>query len=166
MRLFAAIVPPSEALDQICAVQRKLHGDIRQKGSYPARERLHLTVKFWGDVDKVEPLMGELADLALSMPVMHLRFATIDGFPPNARMKRVAFLKPDYNVQLTELMRRLSPGEDPHPHMTLARFMQPAELPRWRFDPIEFAADRLLLINSEQFGPERRYTVKSEWAFQ
>jgi 2'-5' RNA ligase len=166
MRLFAAIFPPPSVLDAIRTVSQRAHRDIPQKGAWVAPERLHITVKFFGDSLSQETCIEVCDDAFAGIQPIDIRLARISGFPPS-RLKRVLFLEPEQCEPLQLLFLRFedSNDENKQPHLTIARFNQPIELPRIKFDPIEWRIENAHLINSLQFGAERRYVTVKEWSF-
>lgn len=165
MRLFAAIFPPKDVLDAVEPIARRAHRDIPTKGAWVARERMHATLRFFGDRFRLEDCIRMVEDALHDTAPFTLRLIALDGFPAS-RLKRVVFLKPEENEMLAKIVSRLSdPAErDNSPHLTLARFNQPVELPRIKFNPIEWRVDRVSLVNSIQFGAEHKYSVVQEWA--
>jgi 2'-5' RNA ligase len=164
MRLFAAIFPPKGVLDAVEPIARRTHREIPTKGAWVAPERMHTTLRFYGDRFRQEDCVRMVEDALRDTAPFTLRLTALDGFPAS-RLKRVLFLKPEENEMLAQILSRLSdPAErDNSPHLTFARFNQPVELPRIKFDPIEWRVDRVSLINSIQFGAEHRYSVVQEW---
>ncbi len=162
MRLFAAIAPPQETLDRIEQIQKAVHREVRQKGSYPHRDKLHITLKFWGEelsLPTVKMLIEESLVGAAKIPIL---LDSLDGFPAHSRLKRVAFLNIAQPEPLIKIMRAMGEPE-PHPHLTLSRYMQHAELPRLKFEPIAFDAESVILYDSIQFGADRRYVIQGQW---
>ena len=162
MRLFAAVFPPPEAKATIAAIQKRVHAEVKQKGTYPHPDKLHITLRFWGETLPQPTVKMFMHEVVQTLQPLKFRFEALDGFPPNARLKRVAFLAPSDPAPIAAVMRALG-DSDPNPHLTLARYMQPAELPRFRFEPFEFVAEKIVLIDSLQFGAERNYAVVAEW---
>lgn len=164
MRLFAAIFPPEEVLDAVEPIARRAHRDIATKGSWVARERMHTTLRFIGDRFRQEECIEMVADAVADAKPFTVRLVALDGFPA-CRLKRVVVLKLEGNEILSGIVSRLADANEREnsPHLTLARFNQPVELPRVKFDPIIWHVDRVSLINSIQFGAERRYSVVQEW---
>ena len=163
MRLFAAIFPPPNVLEAIRPVSQRAHRDIPQKGAWVAQDRL---LRFFGETLPQEQCI-EVCDEALNgIQPFELRLVRISGFPPS-RLKRVLFLEPEECDTFQLLLQRFDDTneENRHPHLTIARFNQPVELPRIKFDPIEWRVEGALLVNSLQFGAERRYVTVKEWSF-
>ncbi|MCW5947677.1 MAG: RNA 2',3'-cyclic phosphodiesterase [Fimbriimonadales bacterium] len=166
MRLFAASFPPPNVLEAIRPVSQRAHRDIPQKGAWVAQDRLHITLRFFGETLPQEQCI-EVCDEALNcIQPFELRLVRISGFP-SSRLKRVLFLEPEECDTFQLLLQRFDDTneENRHPHLTIARFNQPVELPRIKFDPIEWRVEGALLVNSLQFGAERRYVTVKEWSF-
>jgi 2'-5' RNA ligase len=141
MRLFVAILPPQEALDEVAAAAEPLRQaapDLRWSG----RQQWHLTLAFLGEVtERVLPeLTARLERAAGRHPALDLAFAGGGAFPA-ARRARVlwAGVRAD-NKALAALAASVAAsarragapppdeGRKYHPHLTLAHCRRPADV--------------------------------------
>lgn len=60
-RLFVAVWPPEDVLELVTALDRPAVQGVR----WTAREQWHVTLRFLGPVDEVDPVVSALADLDL-----------------------------------------------------------------------------------------------------
>ncbi len=164
MRLFAALVPPEQVLEAAESIAARAHRDIKQKGAWVTADRMHITLKFFGDEFRQDDCIRMTETAIARASAFTLRLVELGGFPAS-RLKRVLFLKPEENEELSGILQRLSDPMHPidQPHLTIARFNQPVELPRVKFEPIEWNVDKVTLINSLQFGADHKYVVVREW---
>lgn len=88
MRLFVALEPPRDVLDDIPFTTGR--DDLR----VPPAERMHLTLAFYGDADetRVDELRTRLQRTAGRYPRLDLRFQGVGTFPKQARKARVLWL--------------------------------------------------------------------------
>lgn len=164
MRLFAAVWPTDDALERCLAAQQELIFGIEGKASWTKRERMHITLRFFGtDFDPAIAHREVEAAIAGVQPfevVLH----KLGGFS-SAKRARVAFLEPQRPSALDEIAKRLAAeGErDPQPHLTLARFPVPQKLPLLTFEPIAFPVGRVALVRSILAGANPRYEEVYSW---
>lgn len=142
MRLFVALNFPEELRDEIW----RATAPLREAG-FPVRwvdrSRLHLTLKFLGEVDgsAVEGVEGALAGVAGGFAPLTLRLGGVGGFP-SLRAPRVVWLGVDGGPELErvwdsveeELAAQGFPREGRafHPHVTLGRARRGARSPAFR----------------------------------
>jgi 2'-5' RNA ligase len=76
LRLFAALTPPDDVIDQLLPVQRGVAG-----ARWSPRENLHITLCFYGDIDEraAEELDGELAAIPARSFALALKGAGFFG---------------------------------------------------------------------------------------
>jgi RNA 2',3'-cyclic 3'-phosphodiesterase len=141
MRLFVAILPPSEALDELAAAVAPLRQeapDLRWAG----RQQWHLTLAFLGEVDErvLPELTTRLERAASRHPAQELAFAGGGAFP-SARRARVLWsgFRADGRA-LAALAASVAAGarragapppdegRKYHPHLTLAHCRRPADV--------------------------------------
>jgi RNA 2',3'-cyclic 3'-phosphodiesterase len=141
MRLFVAILPPPEALDELAAAAVQLRAaapDLRWSG----RSQWHLTLAFLGEQDvRVLPdLTARLERAAARHSAQSLAFAGGGAFP-SARRARVlwAGVRAD-NKALAALVASVAAGarragappadegRKYHPHLTLAHCRRPGDV--------------------------------------
>ncbi|MDC5698332.1 RNA 2',3'-cyclic phosphodiesterase [Intrasporangium calvum] len=146
MRLFVALVPPDEVLDDLAERVEPRRLADEQGGSdlrWTDRHQWHITLAFLADVPdwRLEDLTGAVAETAARHHAPLLRVAGAGAFP-NAYSARVLFADVE---QVRGDLRRLASsirtacngaGVTPdgtrfHPHVTLGRFRRPTEATRW-----------------------------------
>lgn len=141
MRLFAALVPPPDVLDELdefLAPHRTDAPELRWIG----RELLHVTITFFGDVDDrtLDRLLPRLERAVGRHGRMMLSLAGAGAFPGNGAHARVLWtgLYGDRRAlarlaaSTTAAGRRVGMPPDKHrafrPHLTLARSRQPVDV--------------------------------------
>lgn len=165
--MFAAIVPPAEALDALEQVVRPLRRPRRgpMELRWARRESWHLTLAFMGAVapGRVGALTGALREAAAAVPALELRLAGAGAFP-GARRAKVFWAGVEGDVEpLTALAAGCRDAaaragvelSDTRfaPHLTLARLRRPAAI-EGLVDAVDgyegprFTAGELLLIES------------------
>ncbi|HWP31092.1 MAG TPA: RNA 2',3'-cyclic phosphodiesterase [Fimbriimonadales bacterium] len=162
MRLFAAIFIPEKALDEIVELQSKLRSMIHARASWTRREKMHITLRFFGDYD-VEEASRKISQALANESVFPVTLSSLSGFPSPMRA-RVAFLDHECEplVRISTLL--MEEGDrKPHPHLTLARFYRPLRLPALSFEPINFIANEVALVNSILHGENAGYHVLQTW---
>ena len=140
MRMFAALVPPDEALDDLerFLEPRREHAAFR----WTAREQWHLTLAFYAQVPdrSLDELVERLTRAAAKRRRTTLRIAGGGAFPHVARAKVLWA-----GVDAPEEVRRLATGTRAAasrsgvpvdgarftPHLTLARMGHPVEASSW-----------------------------------
>jgi RNA 2',3'-cyclic 3'-phosphodiesterase len=181
MRLFVAIAPPPEALDELAAAVEPLRiaaPELRWTG----RESWHLTLAFLGEVDD-----GLLAELSIRLEraarrhgQQRLSIAGGGAFPSAGRARVVwAGIRGD-SPALAALAASVSAGarragapppdegRKYHPHLTLARCRQPADvrdLTRMLQEASgpDWTADAVHLVRSHLTGSSPRYEQMGSW---
>ncbi|MBD3387827.1 MAG: RNA 2',3'-cyclic phosphodiesterase [Candidatus Altiarchaeales archaeon] len=126
MRCFLAIGCPDEVKDELVKAQEELLDFGRMKAV--EYENLHLTLKFLGDIEDIEPVTRALERVG------HSRFAvTVKGlgaFPSRNRPRVLWAGVEKGSAEVSELHGRLEEALEPlgfsrdgkfHPHITLAR---------------------------------------------
>src|SRR5579875_1699588 len=174
MRLFVAIAPPAEVLDELDAVVlplRAARGDLRWTG----RDAWHVTLAFLGEVDEpaAARLLPRLERAARRHRSLRLAFSGAGAFP---RASRATVLWSGLSGDRDELARLAGSvaagasragaappdsGRRFRPHLTLARCRTPADvtelvaaLDAHRGRP--WAADRVHLVRSHLGAAGRR----------
>lgn len=153
LRLFAAVFPDRAALDSLTALQTEMPEGVRPT----ARDRIHLTLRFFGDTppDEASALIRQAVGNAFEV-----RLVSAGGFP-SAR-SRIYAARAEPTEGLCGLMRRLG-DDDPKPHITIGRRREPTAMKSATIRPIKFRPPRVLLINSVM-GPRPCYETIEEWA--
>jgi RNA 2',3'-cyclic 3'-phosphodiesterase len=144
MRMFVALVPPAEALDDLTSFMAPRQ-EVESGFRWTAPEQRHLTLAFMAHVaDRhLDDLVARLRRAAARRTPFEVTVAGGGAFPNPGRAK-VLFaavqLKPD-RVELDRLVTGAraaanKAGADAdggrfHPHLTLARLKHPVEVTRW-----------------------------------
>lgn len=148
MRLFAAVNFPEKVREEIW----RAAAPLREAG-FPVRwvdaRRLHMTLKFLGEVDgsAAEAVEGALAGVARGFVPLNLRLGGVEGFP-SLRAPRVVWLGVEAPPDLGRLRDSVEEalvahgfpreGRAFHPHLTLGRARREARSPA--FQGLEDAA--------------------------
>ncbi|HEX2047262.1 MAG TPA: RNA 2',3'-cyclic phosphodiesterase [Acidimicrobiales bacterium] len=125
-RLFVAVWPPEEVLDQVAALPRPAVEGLR----WTARDQWHVTLRFLGPVPEVEPVAHALAALPPLEPSSALLGPATGRFDqrilhvPVRGLDRVATAVVDATASLGT-----PPDDRPfHGHLTLARVAKRAKV--------------------------------------
>ena len=173
MRMFAAVVPPREALEHLAeflAPRQEAGPGFR----WTVPEQWHLTLSFMADVPdrRLDDLSERLARAAGRRTPFDVTLAGGGAFPDPARAKVVFVEVETDDVEL----RRLATGARSaagkagaggeggrfHPHVTLARTGRPVEATRWirvldAYRGPTWRAEQVTLVASHLGeGPRRR----------
>lgn len=164
MRLFAGVFPSEETLLCLEALQNELKARVSAPCSWTRRDRMHLTLRFFGD-DADPSLTSREVEQALRDATRgELVLDVCSGFP-NLRKARVLFAgasEPDERV--VQLNKSLNPQErDPVPHLTLGRPRRAIQVPQIRFEPIAFEVQQIALVHSILAGPQAGYHILETW---
>jgi 2'-5' RNA ligase len=178
MRLFAAVVPPDEVLDEL---ERAIAPHVGQVPGlrWPDRDTWHITVAFFGEVP--ERVLPELR-VRLSRAVHRHTAPTLafTGFGAFSSLRRArvfwAGLSGDPMTRLADSVkagaRRAGAVHTDdkrfHPHLTLARAraetdLRPLVASLSGFTGSTWRAESVRLVKSEQ-GAQVRYESLDEWA--
>jgi 2'-5' RNA ligase len=177
MRLFAALVPPAEVLDELEAFTgplRKEWPELRWAG----RDLWHVTVAFYGELDEraYDRLLPRLQRSAARIPVLNLSFAGAGAFPGGGVHARVVWTgvygdrRPlaQLAASLAGSGRRAdSPDPKPfRPHLTLARCRTPTDvralteqLASYAGRPWQATAVALIRSHPSATPPQPRYEI-------
>lgn len=186
LRLFFAVELPEEVRAHIGAHVGRLreHAPAGVKVSWEQVGKLHLTLKFLGDVPaaRLEELQTAAARAAETVAPFRLWLRTAGAFPPRGSPRVLWLGLADEAGRLAELRRRLEDecaGADfardsrPfHAHVTVARIRAGDDAARQlkrlhaelSFAPVEFAVAGFVLVRSELGAGGSRYTVLSHHA--
>ncbi len=180
VRLFFCVELEESVREALGQLARAVRARFSQ-GSWVAQDNLHITLRFLGEVE--ERRLGELTQLGQALAQAHRPFTlTLDqwGAFPAPRRARVLWVGPGRPVrefaQLAEdceqEVQKL--GFPPErnaavPHVTLARFRQPADVQavlQTVFSPIPVRVDAVTLMRSELRPQGPRYTPVARWDLQ
>lgn len=173
MRLFAALVPPPEAVEHLDAFL-----EVRRSAAgfrWSAAEHLHVTLAFYGDVEewRLDELVERLRTAAARRTPLSARVAGGGAFPDPAAAR---VLWAGLEVEPTGELDRLAEGcrtagavsgarvdgQRFRPHVTLARLGRPAHVDDWvrlldGYRGPEWRAETVALVASHLGeGPRRR----------
>ena len=179
MRLFVAVTPPPQAVDELCSATaglRSTHSELR----WTRPDQWHLTLAFLGEVDDDArtDLTIRLGRVAPRHPPVQLALSGAGRFGDRVLWTRVtgdvaALRRLAASVQAAARRARLAVEERPYrPHLTLARGRESADL-RPAVDALAgfagctwTAAELHLLRSRLGAGPDRtsRYELLTSWA--
>lgn len=180
MRLFLALVPPPEVLDEIDRVLEP-HRPGWPKLRWLPRANWHITLTFLGEVDEacVDRLIPRLDRAARRHPPFPLSFGGAGTFPRHTRARVLwADLRGDRRAlerlaaATTAAARRAGVPPDRHkrfsPHLSLARSKAPADLRALvaslaPFEGSTWTADTIHLVRSH-LGRAVRYETLTTWS--
>ena len=181
MRVFCAVELPEEVRTRAAEHGAHLRRDIAASGvKWEQMEKLHITLKFFGDVaaDRLAQLSEAIARAARSVPPFTLTVEGTGAFPAGRRARVLWLGIKDEAGQLMNLHAHLedecaSGGfeRDPrkfHPHLTIARLRFPeaareliARHKEIDFPRISFPVNEIVLMRSELGTGGSRYSVLS-----
>jgi RNA 2',3'-cyclic 3'-phosphodiesterase len=159
-RLFIAVWPPDEVVEELTALRRKDQRGVR----FMAPETWHITLRFLGEADPRE-VLGALDGVTFEPAVARL------GPAVDVQFERVLVV-PVHGVDelaatVTERTRRI--GEAPRKrfdgHLTLARLKSYTVLPSTLGAPVsaEFDVEEIALIQSRLSQDGARYETLETW---
>lgn len=155
--------PDDNGRNRAASVASALCELMHGKGRWVKPERLHITLRFFGDEASVEDAAEQIERAIMSVSRFTISLDSISAFP-NPSRGRVLFLAASEDEALVSLCRRLDESDrDPKPHLTLARFERPVRVPQVAFEPIEYPVTELLLVQSVLSGPDTGYHVLRRW---
>jgi RNA 2',3'-cyclic 3'-phosphodiesterase len=188
MRLFIAVVPPDDVLDDLEEhVTPRREADTRQPEiRWTDRHQWHVTLAFLGSV--AERRVDELTEAVQHTAGRHehliLQLAGAGAFP-NPYAARVLWtgveqLRGDLATLASGIRTASnSVGATPdgarfHPHVTLGRFHRPTEATRWiraldAYEGPAWVVDRVALVEShlgQGRGHRPRYEIVGEFALR
>lgn len=177
MRMFVAVVPPDEVLEDLAAFLEPRQ-DVDSGLRWAASEQWHLTLAFLPDVaDRhLDELEERLTRAAARRGPLPMRIAGAGAFPDPARARVLYAAVEAADVSTRGELTRLAVGARAaatksgavvdgarfHPHVTLARLARPAEVTRWlrvldSYRGPPWTAAEIVLIESHLGeGPHRR----------
>ena len=182
-RIFCAVELPSEIRSRIQQHVDQLRASFPDASlSWTRVENIHLTLKFFGNVEqKFIPKIEKAAELAVKEFQLFEILIAGTGVFPRPKQPRVLWIGvTDPENNLAELQRRFEekavakgfPKEERpfKPHLTVARVRKPdstrevAEMnQRLGFRPMTMPVRELVVFRSELSSKGSRYTVLSRW---
>ncbi|HYH84978.1 MAG TPA: RNA 2',3'-cyclic phosphodiesterase [Pyrinomonadaceae bacterium] len=184
-RVFCAIDLPGEVKSRVAAHIASLRARFpKVRASWERPEKLHLTLKFLGDVEisRVEEFSRAAEGAASSFEPFKLAVAEAGAFPPHGSPRVLWLGIEDAAGRLSGLQRSLEDvchvagfereGRPFKPHLTVARIRTPhgarelADAHReTSFEPQTFIVSELVIIRSEMGPGGSRYTPVSRHPF-
>jgi RNA 2',3'-cyclic 3'-phosphodiesterase len=142
MRLFVAVTPPPEALDELEAAVAPLRSSCRDL-RWTGRQNWHVTLAFLGEVDgaAVDKLAPALTDVAAHAEARPVSLGPAGSFPEGRPLANVLWVGLDEGADFVRDLAKdvreaaadagVPPVGKPkayHPHLTLGRCRNPADL--------------------------------------
>lgn len=177
-RMFCAINLPTELRLRIQEhIARLRETDPDARASWNRDEKLHLTIKFLGDVatDRIANLSLAAERAVTELKPFKLAAEGCGSFPPRSQPRVLWIGIKDSTEGLARLYTRL--GEECagkgfaveqrafHPHLTIARLRHPQHAHQLAgahkelgFERMDFSVDELVVIRSELSSKGSRYT--------
>ena len=125
MRLFFAIFPPEEVLEEAFRFQQSLRGAITRQGvRFTRPNKIHLTLAFLGDDFEIDSAQTQARSIAAEHPRQEMRLADFGCFPTSKRPKTiwVGIDGPTVCALGSAIQSRFGLRDEPFvPHMTVAR---------------------------------------------
>ena len=186
LRVFCAVELPDELRSRVAERVRRLRSEFPDvRASWEKSEKLHVTLKFLGDVEpaRVEALSSAAARAAAALEPFELTIEEPGSFPPHGQPRVLWLGIVDASGRLAVMQRALEtecaaagfPRESRafKPHLTLARVRSPhgarelaAAHRETPFAPQRFRVSELVVMRSELGPGGSRYTPLSRHALQ
>lgn len=185
-RIFCAVELPPDVRTRAAAHIAQLREAVpTMRASWERTEKLHLTLKFFGDVEP-ERILNQLAPVlkraAQNVAPFDLAIEGTGAFPPRGLPKVLWLGITDSSGALAHLQQRLETecarenfsreARRFHPHLTIARLRSPAGAPelakahtKRQFDAATFNVSKIVLVRSEMEVSRSRYTIISSHEF-
>lgn len=182
VRLFIGIEFPAVILDQLLEIRNQMRANTK-RGRFVARENLHLTLQFLGDLpaQKVEPLVQVLRQTAQDHSQFSLALKNAGGFG-NGRIYRVVWVGIAGDIQILNCLQKdisislHNLGFPPEtkayqPHITLGRdveFFEEASFERYSpaIAELPFPVKQFSLIESKLENGKRNYHQLSSFSLE
>ena len=173
MRTFLAIEIPSEIQDSIEGQIASFKKEYPQMTWVPT-ENFHITLFFFGEVDNIEKLKKEIAEIVYDVPSFRLFSQGTDLFLGDRIVLYLSFFKEKILYDLhNRLQEKYNPNKKKEevPHMTLARYRIPSKqqylLIKKKIQnlevEVEFPVKKIYLIESILTGPKPEYKKIAEF---
>jgi 2'-5' RNA ligase len=176
MRLFVALGIPAAVAQSIMLIQGGVPG-----AHWQAREQLHLTLRFIGEVEGRDATMLEDALAAIAAPAFRLQLHGVGQFgnkQPHALWAGVRRNEALEHLQrkVDAAIRRVGQPQDAHkftPHVTLSRMRNPesAKVMEWLthhalYTSAEFPVGAFQLYSSRLTSDGSVYSVEQEYPLE
>ncbi|PKL87355.1 MAG: RNA 2',3'-cyclic phosphodiesterase [Ignavibacteriae bacterium HGW-Ignavibacteriae-2] len=174
-RLFIALDIPEDVIEVIIDLRNKIYGDYSRINWEP-KEKLHITMKFLGDVDEssTTSIINAIEEIGRNFGPIKCSFNKFGIFYKD-RMPRILWLGTTYNEQLVKMyetindeMFKLGFEKEERKfksHLTILRvkeYNNNRNIEKFKdavFDEINFVSDKLSLIKSELEPAGSVYTI-------
>ena len=181
-RVFCAVELPEDVREGLREHIRRLREAVPEAAaSWTRVENIHLTLKFFGNVDlaRISAISDAAARAVREFSPLKIGVGGTGVFPKPSRAQVLWIGVSDPSGQLSSLQRQLEnecakkgfEKEDrPYrPHLTIARLRKPEGARRlaethlqMKFDPVEIELDELVVFRSELSSKGSRYTAVSQ----
>jgi 2'-5' RNA ligase len=144
MRAFCACNPDVASVRRLVEAQVALRAHpLAPKARWVPPTRMHVTLKFLGDVDVgLAPALSDaIGPLAPNEPTIRVGYAGLSGFPDSARARVVVALLDDAPGDVRRIAERVDvataklglerESREFVPHVTLARLDRPSDVGAW-----------------------------------
>ena len=185
-RIFTAIDISEAARQNVSAYIDNLKKQFSKlRVGWDKPEKLHLTLKFLGDIDdgQLGKLMKAVEKTAREISAFKLRIAGTGVFPSQRKARILWLGVKDETENLRKLNEALEnecerqglarEARNFKAHLTIARLREPeksknlvAEHLRETFEAVEFEASEIVIYQSELSPQGSRYTIVSKHAFE
>ncbi len=176
MRLFAALSVPDDVAQSLMLLQGGVPG-----ARWQAREQLHLTLRFIGDVEGRDAAVLDEALAAIHLPAFDLQLHAVGQFGGNqphslwAGVRRHEMLE-HLQMKVDNAIRRVGQPQDAHkftPHVTLARMRhaEPDKVIEWLqyhalYTSAEFTVRAFHLYSSKLTSDGSLYRVEQDYPLE
>src|SRR3954471_4358459 len=176
MRLFVALPIPDAVAQGLLVMQGGVPG-----ARWQAREQLHLTLRFIGDVDGADARALDDALSGIDAPAFDLQLHGVGQFGNKQPHSLWAAARPNEMLdhlqrKVDTAIRRIGQPQDAHkftPHVTLARLRNPEldKVREWLTDhalstSTEFTVDAFCLYSSKLTSDGSIYRVEQEYTLK
>jgi 2'-5' RNA ligase len=182
-RIFVAIEISEEARRKVSVYQETLRREFRNlRVGWEKQEKLHLTVKFLGDVDdrQLGKLIQAVEKTAEKNSSFKLQIFDSGVFPNKKRARVLCLGITDETGSLQKISEILEDKCEKfgftkekrkfNPHLTIARIREPGKSKELvdkhlqnKFEPVEFEVSRIVIIESKLHSTGSVYSIVSEF---
>jgi 2'-5' RNA ligase len=180
-RLFCAFELPESLRERISQHSQRIREAVPEAAaSWSRPENIHLTVKFFGNVDpqRVPAISAAAAQVVKEFSPIQIGVGTTGVFPRPSRPQVLWIGIDDASHALADLQKKLEnefaregfpqEGRAFRPHLTIARIRKPHDAARLaqihletKFETVELTLNELVLFRSELSSKGSRYTAIS-----
>lgn len=175
MRLFSAVEIPDKAQSEIAEISKRIETQARVK--WVKRENLHITLKFFGEVDESEPIEEILEESVKNTESIDVSLSGVDAFPSKdfVRVIWVGVEKGEEGLisifkgieERAEEIGFEKENRDFIPHVTLGRVKRgKMKLPKIKFNYNAFRVNNITLFKSTLTPGGPIYRVVKKFNFE